>query len=89
MQTTLELLDGGRLEFSVLDQIRDCLQERREFSPVVVIKAERSELEAVGTEYDRNCEEAVIVGVPLWWEVGKCGRTSDFYVLSNLRDAFD
>ena len=62
VQTTLELLDRGWLEFSVLDQTRDSLQEHRKFSSVVVVETERPELEAVGAEYDRNCEGGLSVG---------------------------
>jgi len=55
IQTALELLDRGRLEFSVLYQIWDFLQERGELLPVVVVDTVGLELEAVGVEYDRDC----------------------------------
>ena len=65
LQTTLEPLDRGRPELSVLDQTRDFLQERGEFSSVVVVQTKRFELETVCGEYNRNCEERwLIAGGP-------------------------
>ena len=61
LQTTPKLLDRDRLELSVLDQARDFPQERRELSPVVVVETESSKVDAVGGEYDCDCEERGVV----------------------------